>query len=87
MSGEIVSWIGIILLASGNIILLVGFIWALILAWRENKVIFALVLLLPVVGYPLFLIKHWQNSKKSLYVILLGSLGLIIGFTLMKMTS
>ncbi len=77
--GNIFIWISIALLVF-------GYIWSIIISWRVNKGLFAVVFLLWIIGYPILLAIYWKQSKKTLFVILAGLASFTLAFALLAGT-
>ena len=77
--GNVFAWASIALLAF-------GYIWSMIIAYRVNKGLFVVVLLFWIIGYPILLGKYWQQSKRSLFVILAGLACFAVAFALLAAT-
>lgn len=59
----------------------------MIIAWRANKGLFILVFMLWIIGYPILLIRYWQQSKKSLFVVLGGAGCFVLALALLAATN
>lgn len=64
------SEIGNILIVIGIALFVVGYVWSFIIAWRANKVLFILVLIIWFVGYPILVAMYWKQTKNNFFVIL-----------------
>jgi hypothetical protein len=78
--GHIITWISIALLAA-------GYIWSLIIAWRNNKGLFIPVLLFWIVGYPILLAKYWKQTKNNFFFILAGIACFVLAFVILAATN
>jgi hypothetical protein len=68
----VMSVIMLILVAAGTIGMLVGYIWMLVAAFRVSFGWFLGVLLIGIIGIPLFLLFHWEDAKRPLITIVLS---------------
>ncbi|MBU0593316.1 MAG: hypothetical protein KKH74_06200 [Gammaproteobacteria bacterium] len=78
--GNIFTWMSIALL-------IYGYIWSIIIAYRANKGLFFIVILFWLIGYPILLAKYWQQTKKSFLVILAGLVSFALAFVLLAATN
>ena len=78
--GNIITWVSIIILVS-------GYVWSFIIAWRKNKWLFVLVLFFWILGYPILLAKYWKETKNNFFVILAGIACFILAFIILAATN
>ena len=70
--------LGLMLFMTGFVTLLVGNLWFLIAAFRENVLWGLGCLLVPVVSF-FFLIVHWKYAAKPFAVLCIGVILIVLG--------
>ena len=69
--------VGMIIWGIGGIVALIGFIWFLVVAFRQTFWWGIGSLFIPIVAL-VFLIMHWGDAKKPFFVWLIGAVIMII---------
>ncbi len=76
------EFVGMILMAVGGIVMLVGSIWFLVVAFQESLLWGLGSILVPFVSL-IFLIMHWDKAGKPFLIQLAGVVPMIVGSFLM----
>jgi len=77
---EALSWVAIGLL-------LCGYLYSVILAWRHERESFIRMAAAWVVDYPIFVCRHWRVARHSLWLVLVGLVLAAVSFWLLYETN
>lgn len=68
----------------GIVSALVGGVWLIVVAFRQELAWGLVILFIPIVGMVLFSINNWQRASRPFYVWAVGIMGLNLGEFLLK---